>query len=48
VGKLYGFASERARHVREGQTVDRHDAHLVVGLAATLVNYLIHKTIPST
>jgi hypothetical protein len=48
VGKLWGFASERARHVREGQTVDRHDAHLVVGLAATLVNYLIHKTSPST
>jgi hypothetical protein len=44
VDKVWGFASDKARHVREGQSLDRHEAHLVVGLAATLVNYLVHKT----
>lgn len=43
VDKVWGFASDKARHVREGQALDRHEAHLVVGLAATLVNYLVHK-----
>lgn len=44
VDKVWGFASDKARHVREGQALDRHEAHLVVGIAATLVNYLVHKT----
>lgn len=43
VDKVWGFASDRARHVREGQAVGRHEAHLVVGLAAALANYLVHK-----
>jgi hypothetical protein len=44
VDKIWGFASDNARHVREGQTLAREEAHLVVGLAAVLVNYLAHKT----
>jgi len=43
VDKLWGFASDKARHVREGQTLDRHEAQLVVGLAASLANYLVQK-----
>lgn len=43
VHKLWGFASDKARHVREGETLDRHEAHLVVGLSAALTNYLIQK-----
>jgi hypothetical protein len=43
VDKVWGFASDKARHVREGQTLDRHEAQLVVGLAASLTNYLIQK-----
>jgi hypothetical protein len=43
VEKIWGFASDRARHVREGQSLAREEAHLVVGLAAVLVNYLAHK-----
>lgn len=43
VEKLWGFASENARHVREGLAPTREEAMLVVGLAATLSNYLIHK-----
>jgi hypothetical protein len=44
VHKIWGFASDKARHVREGQTLDREEAHLVVGLAAALANYLVQKT----
>jgi hypothetical protein len=43
VDKLWGFASDKARHVREGQILDRQEAQLVVGLAASLANYLIQK-----
>lgn len=43
VDKLWGFASDKARHLHEGQTVDRHEAQLTVGLAAALANYLVQK-----
>jgi hypothetical protein len=43
VDKIWGFASDKARHVREGQTLAREEAHLVVGLAAALANYLVQK-----
>lgn len=43
VEKLWGFESENARHVREGLEPTREEAMLVVGLAATLANYLVHK-----
>lgn len=48
VDKLWGFASDKARHVREGQVLERHEAQLVVGLAATLANYLIQKAAPGS
>ena len=48
VDKLWGFASDKARHVREGQTLDRHEAQLVVGLAAALANYLVQKACPGS
>ena len=48
VDKLWGFASDKARHVREGQALDRHEAQLVVGLAAALANYLIQKAMPGS
>jgi hypothetical protein len=40
VGKLWGYASEQARHVREGQTIELREAYLVVNVCATLVSYL--------
>jgi hypothetical protein len=48
VDKLWGFASDKARHVREGQVLDRHEAQFVVGLAAALANYLIQKATPGS
>ena len=43
VAKLWGYASENARHGREGNAPSREEAMLIVGVAATLTNYLIHK-----
>lgn len=44
IEKLWGYASEIARHGREGNEPTREEAMLTVGIAATLVNYLVHKT----
>jgi hypothetical protein len=41
--KVWGFASERARHLREGGSVDREEAELVVTLAAAAITYLLQK-----
>jgi hypothetical protein len=41
VSKLYGFASDRGRHLTEGKDPDLKEVELVVGIAATLVTYLI-------
>lgn len=43
IEKAWGYASEMARHIKEGQKPNREEAELIVGLAAVLVNYLIKK-----
>ena len=43
VSKAWGYASEMARHVREGRTPTRAEAELIVGLAATMSTYLVQK-----
>ena len=40
VAKAWGYASEMARHIREGRKPDRKEAELIVGLAATVATYL--------
>ena len=40
VDKLWGFASDRARHVREGQKVSPEEAELIVIVACGVCNYL--------
>jgi hypothetical protein len=44
VEKIWGYASDQARHVREGKTPDIREAELVVGLAGSLTTYLVKKT----
>jgi len=44
ISKIWGFASEMARHLREGRVPEREEAELMVGLAATCATYLIRKT----
>jgi len=40
VAKAWGFASETARHIREGRKPERKEVELIVGLAATVATYL--------
>lgn len=41
--KLWGFASEYGRHIREGREPEFAEAQLVVGVCAAAVTYLIGK-----
>jgi hypothetical protein len=43
ISKLWGYASEMARHVREGRVPERPEAELLVGTAALLCTYLAKK-----
>lgn len=43
VEKLWGFASDRARHVREGQDLDTTDAELLVGVAGAICTFLAKR-----
>ncbi len=40
VVKAWGYASEMARHIREGRRPERKEVDLIVGLAATVATYL--------
>ena len=41
--KAWGYASEMARHLREGRTPTREEAEFLVGLSASLTTYLLQK-----
>jgi len=43
ITKAWGYASENARHIREGQEPTSEEAELVIGLAASVITYLIRK-----
>jgi hypothetical protein len=43
IDKAWGYASERARHVREGETPTPEEAELVVGIAASVATYLSRR-----
>jgi AbiJ N-terminal domain 4 len=40
---MWGYASEMGRHLREGQLPSRHEAELLLNIAASLVNYLTQR-----
>lgn len=40
---IWGFASEKGRHLREGQEPELKDAFLMVGLSASMVTYLLEN-----
>ena len=48
IEKIWGYASDQARHVREGKTPDIREAELVVGLAGSLTTYLVKKVANQT
>jgi hypothetical protein len=41
--KIWGYASNEARHVTEGRAMSREEAELLVGLSAVLSTYLTRK-----
>ncbi|MCH7807801.1 MAG: hypothetical protein IIB60_01145 [Planctomycetes bacterium] len=43
LSKVWGYASDTARHAKEGSNPTREEAELVVGLAAVMSTYLIQK-----
>lgn len=43
VPKIWGYASNEARHVVEGRETSREEAELLVGLSAVLAGYLTRK-----
>ena len=40
LSRMWGYASEMARHIREGRTPGRSDVELVVTVAAAVCTYL--------
>jgi len=44
VSKAWGYASEMARHLREGRIPTREEAELIVGLSAVVATYLAKKS----
>ena len=46
LSQLWGYASNEARHVREGHEPNREEAELIVGLAAAMAPYLTRKQAP--
>jgi hypothetical protein len=46
VEKLWGFASEKGRHLREGREPTSDEAQLVVGLSAALSSFIAAKNRP--
>lgn len=43
VKKAWGYASENARHIREGREPTFEEAELIVGICAAVTNYLARK-----
>lgn len=46
VEKLWGYASDRARHIREGQPVDTAEAELLVSVACAVCTFLTRRSQP--
>lgn len=40
LAKMWGYASEMGRHLREGRTPSRREAELVLGVSASIIAYL--------
>ena len=42
---MWGYASNKARHVEEGREPSREEAELIVDLAAVVATYLTKKSL---
>jgi hypothetical protein len=43
IEKLWGYASEFARHIREDRDISREEAQFVLGISASIIAYLMDK-----
>ncbi|MGA1980604.1 MAG: hypothetical protein ABSG99_08625 [Sedimentisphaerales bacterium] len=43
LSKIWGYASEFARHVREDRDIERKEAQLILGISSTIITYLIEN-----
>ena len=43
VDKAWGYASEKGRHLREGNSPTYEDAELIVNISSAVCSYLLHK-----
>ena len=43
VHKLWGYASDRGRHIREQQDVDHAEAELIVTVAGSVCAFLVQR-----
>lgn len=46
IERMWGFASEMARHLREGRVPAREEAELLLTVSAGLINYLLQRNRP--
>jgi len=43
LSKMWGYASEFARHVREDRDIERKEVQLILGISSTIITYLIES-----
>lgn len=43
IGQMWGYASEMARHLREGREPDREEAEFLLGMSASIITYLLQR-----
>lgn len=43
LSKIWGYASEFARHVREDRDIERKEAQLILGISSIIITYLIES-----
>jgi hypothetical protein len=43
IERIWGYASEMGRHLREGRVPDRKEAELLLSVAAAVINYIVQS-----
>ncbi len=43
LSKIWGYASEFARHVREDRDIERKEVQLILGISSTIITYLVES-----
>ncbi len=46
IEKMWGYASEMARHLRDGRVPSREEAELLLNISAALISYLLQRNRP--